>query len=440
MQLGSTLTHALLIWLMGSLLGVSLCAAQSRVVPYQDYPFLDPEQNYVGNHVRGMKHFYRQLSRLEAGRQRTINVVHIGDSHIQADWFSGEVRRLMQRRFGTAGRGLVFPYALARTNSPGDIHTTSNVSWHIDRVISANNQLPIGLSGITLRTYRPDFSLKLQVDDAPGLDYRFNKVTVFTGSDPDHYDLLASTEPIAMEPLRDALGEGPVTAVARTPGGNDLFPITLAARSINHYTSTIYLPELTHHIYLQAWPDLPQQRQATLYGLVLENFNASGILYHTIGVNSAQYRHYAEADIFAEQLQALAPDLVIISLGTNESVGYFSEKRFFQQVDDLVNDIETYLPHTAIVFTTPPDAYYRGRLNANVNLCRKVLLDYAFDNDLACWDLYAVMGGTNSVDQWYQAGLAGRDRLHFTKSGYELQGQLLFEAIMKGYATYLSAR
>ena len=426
-------------WLFVMAGGYFVGTAQNRQQLYPEYNFLHAEDNYIGNHTRGMKHFYRQLSRLEEDRIRTINVVHIGDSHIQADWFSGELRRLLQDEFGTAGRGLVFPYSLANTNSPGDIHSQSNVSWHIDRIISSENYLPIGLSGITLRTYRPDFSLKVEVDDAPGLDYRFNKVTVFTGSDPDHFDLLASTEPLKEgAPIKSAT-LAPISTVFGTANEEELFPITLASRGINHFTSTIYLPELTHHIYLQAWPDLERQRQATLHGLVLENFNASGILYHTIGVNSAQYRHYAAADIFAEQLQALSPDLVIISLGTNESVGYFNRERFFNQVDELVHNIESHLPHAAIVFTTPPDAYYRGKVNSNVDICRQVLLDYAFNNDLSCWDLYHVMGGTNSVEQWYQSGLAGRDRLHFTKSGYELQGKLLFEAIMKGYDAYLSS-
>ncbi len=390
------------------------------------HDFLGLDRNYIGNHVRGMWHFYHQLSRLEAGRIRTINIVHIGDSHIQADWFSGETRRLLQRRFGSAGRGLVFPYALAKTNSPGDIHSYSNVSWEIDRIISSENYLPIGLSGITLRTHRPDFSLQLKVDDAPGLDYRFNKVTVLTGSDQDHFDLLASARPIEL--------------VQKYGSEKEVFPISLSSRSLNPFTSTVYLSDLTHQIHLQAQPNRNRQQQATFYGLVLENFNARGILYHTIGVNSAQYRHYARADVFAEQLQALRPDLVIISLGTNESVGYFSEERFFQQVDDLVHNIEQYMPHTAILFTTPPDAYYQGKTNAKVNLCREVLLRYAFNNDLSCWDLYEVMGGENSVDQWYHAGLAGRDRLHFTKAGYELQGKLLYEAILHGYDAYLSGR
>ena len=55
--------------------------------------------------------------------------MHIGDSHIQADWWTGYLRIRLQELFGSAGRGLVFPYQLAGTNSPTDIRSGSNQIW-----------------------------------------------------------------------------------------------------------------------------------------------------------------------------------------------------------------------------------------------------------------------------------------------------------------------
>jgi LysM repeat protein len=430
-----------------------------------------------------MRHFYHRLEQLAEGKIRTVNIVHIGDSHIQADWFSGQTRVELQRRFGSAGRGLVFPYSVARTNSPNDIHSTSSANWEIQRNVTSNPKLPTGISGITLRTHSPDFGLNLRIDDGPyGLDYSFNKVTLFTGKSSDHFDLLASTQPFdasrsaaeektwhtvaSGETLSGIAGKFGTTVaglkqlnglsgeqiaagqrlIIRWADGTEttqprIFPITLAARAINDFTTTVYLPETTHALYLRARPTSGLQEQATLFGLVLENYNRSGILYHMIGVNGARYEHYAASDYFAEQLQALQPDLVIVSLGTNETVWGFNEERFFREVDQLVHRIEQYMPHAAIIFTTPPDAYKGGtEVNPAVNRCREVLLNYAFGNDLAAWDLYEVMGGTGSVNDWYAAGLAGRDRLHFTKSGYELQGKLLSQAIFLGYDTYRAGR
>ena len=55
------------------------------------------------------------------------------------------------------------------------------------------------------------------------------------------------------------------------------------------------------------------------------------------------------------------------------------------------------------------------------------------------WDMYGVMGGLGSVKTWEQAGLAKRDKIHFTRDGYRVVGDLLFEAIIKSYYGHLSA-
>ena len=42
-----------------------------------------------------------------------------------------------------------------------------------------------------------------------------------------------------------------------------------------------------------------------------------GVLVHDIGINGAAYRHYALAD-YVEQLSLLEPQLLILSMGTND--------------------------------------------------------------------------------------------------------------------------
>lgn len=49
-----------------------------------------------------------------------VSIVHIGDSHIQADISTGTTRELLQYDFGNAGRGLVSPLKMSGTNEPLD--------------------------------------------------------------------------------------------------------------------------------------------------------------------------------------------------------------------------------------------------------------------------------------------------------------------------------
>jgi hypothetical protein len=88
-------------------------------------PVLQPDcLDVEANAFRGRETlfpFLQKLRALEAGLRPRVSVVHIGDSHIQADWFTGYVRRALQRRFGRAGRGLVFPYRAAGTHGPAEV-------------------------------------------------------------------------------------------------------------------------------------------------------------------------------------------------------------------------------------------------------------------------------------------------------------------------------
>ena len=47
------------------------------------------------------------------------------------------------------------------------------------------------------------------------------------------------------------------------------------------------------------------------------------------------------------------------------------------------------------------------------------------------------MGGQYSIRQWEDAGLAKRDRVHMTRAGYTLLGDLLFSAMMEKYADHI---
>jgi hypothetical protein len=51
--------------------------------------------------------------------------------------------------------------------------------------------------------------------------------------------------------------------------------------------------------------------------------------------------------------------------------------------------------------------------------------------------MYEVMGGLNSVVLWEKNGLAQRDKVHFTREGYLLLGDLFSNALMQNFEDYL---
>ncbi|HIE15346.1 MAG TPA: hypothetical protein EYP69_00300, partial [Bacteroidales bacterium] len=57
--------------------------------------------------------------------------------------------------------------------------------------------------------------------------------------------------------------------------------------------------------------------------------------------------------------------------------------------------------------------------------------------NLAVWNLYKIMGGFNSSQKWYLMNLMKRDRIHFTRKGYELKGDLFFSAFLKAWENFM---
>ena len=51
----------------------------------------------------------------------------------------------------------------------------------------------------------------------------------------------------------------------------------------------------------------------------------------------------------------------------------------------------------------------------------------------AIFDCYGLMGGQASSNAWVRAGLQRRDHIHFSRQGYELWGDLLYNALMTAY-------
>ena len=79
----------------------------------------------------GMASFAQKLK----ANNKVTNILFLGDSHIQAGWIPEVLRQRFTEKYGYAGRGLVFPYAVANSNGPLDITSVSNQAWQTFRLV-----------------------------------------------------------------------------------------------------------------------------------------------------------------------------------------------------------------------------------------------------------------------------------------------------------------
>jgi lysophospholipase L1-like esterase len=377
---------------------------------------LESEKDNVINNSSHLDGFFELLYQQRLHHDRKINILHIGDSHIQADYMTAVLRRNFQKVFGNAGRGFVFPYSVAGTNSPVNFISTSNIKWKSKRCVHPAEPLPIGLGGITISTTDPSADLRVVMNDL-WTEQLFNEVTVFFHGDEQSFNFTvsdtASRSVAAPDPAQDR-NDGCQTVKFDQPVGAFLLKFARRSDSSSH---------------------------ATLFGFNLQN-DSSGVSYHAIGVNGARYMHYNAAGKFAEQTSRLKPDLIIISLGTNESTEFPTpDPALSEHVQKLVNDLSKANPAAKFVLVTPPPAFRnKNRPNSGIETVRNHLIGRSVDNGFSFYDMFLALGGADAPSRWRAKGLLRPDGIHFTKEGYEYQGNLFFDAFMKYYNHYVSLR
>lgn len=391
---------------------------QPIVIPelVKNYPFVKEELNVISNsgHLAGLM---EKLYDLKTNGNRTINILHIGDSHLQADFVTSVIRTTLQKAFGNGGRGLVVPFRLAKSNEPFSYVSSSSFHWQSKRCVFPNQTLPIGIGGLTISTTDSCADFTIKTIDNSTLKYSFKKVKVFFENDSASYSLS----------FVDSLGS---KVGMFTPDSVDHFP----------FISSIALPALTNTGTIKLFKTAEVQSQATIYGLLLENGNP-GIIYHTVGVNGAEFQHYSEALHFSEQTKALKPDLIIISLGTNEAFALnFNQDKFYADMQLLYSQLKKENPNAGFLFTIPACSYRRKKPNPRLPLAGKTIIRFTADNNISYWDLQGATGGNNSAVNWKKNRLLRPDGVHYNHAGYDLQGTLFCRAFLNSYNSYVANR
>lgn len=399
-----------------SLLSIFI-ALQAALAFAQDktYPFVYHDSNRIITNNCDWSRLKRTAQMLTQADSTLVklSVLHIGDSHIQGGMLSEALRQTLQSKYGNGGRGLIVPLKMAGTNQPADYSFTSaNRAWKATKLTSNKRREGASLTGIAVAFASPALSLNIGVNN---IDDSFSSVT-----------LLHS-------PVR-----GSVSANSTETS------ITKTATDSLSYATAFALPSACQQLPLYNLSGISE-----LWGAILHN-NRSGVVLHSIGNNGACYQHYNQLDSFASRTTLFAPDLIIISLGTNEAFGNCRDTQAIKnEIHRLVSALKESNPEAAILLTTPMECDRRQRTrrgrrrrrrtvfatNTNCLTMRNIIMQYGVENNIAVWDLYTVAGGKGSAAKWVANSLlAKRDHVHCSAEGYRMQGKLLAEALIQSLA------
>jgi len=423
---------------------------------------------------------FDKLRNLENGGQGKVNIVHIGDSHVQADFFTDVIRQVLQYRFGNGGYGFTFPYSLAKTNGSHYISYRSDAEWESVRNIAPVSDVAVGLSGIGLYTKSNNFFIELQAKNI----YRFNTIKLLYPTKQPAFNLALPGDSVIVLSQQNVLPTRQSNTVRYTvKKGETLYRISVRnnisvdrLKQVNNLKSNniregqkLIIPQkntsatqsqtskasaqiairdtlqLENNQYVSVYHNaeplseifiLPNKRFRTynLNGIVLEDDQA-GVIYHSIGVNGTKTSDYNKYPLFFDQFTVLNPDLIIISLGTNESFGRWSDSEYMYQMNKLVSNLRKNHFDTPILIMTPPPSLFKRTVpNDFVRDYSEALLEM---NNCIIWDLFSRMGGINAPMKKSNAPLMARDKVHYTKEGYEKQGNIFSADFIETYNNYI---
>lgn len=424
-------------------------------------PLLVDQQFVVIKDAQNLRPFFNSLKDLESGKRSQLTIVQIGDSHVQGPYFPQAIRDSLQERYGNAGRGFTFPYRVAQTNGSTDVKYKSNSEWTAVRNVKSNGSDNVGLSGIYLSTTDDNFILQI---DLPN-DFAQQDFIQIISPTPDAFKLSTSTDNNVVRTVDattsykvksgDNLGaiagkfNSSVSKIQRANGlrstriniGQSLkIPTGKKQTTIKESSFTdvqrlpnadFPLPKNEKTLYLRA---SKKQKQYILDGINFKK-RSDGIYYHAIGVNGAKYSDYTKFDRFFEQLKQLKPDLIIVSLGTNESFyDTYDEETLKKDLDAfnrklIVNNIAA----PVVATSPPPSMKSRKYINDAATAYSYEMGVFANLNSWAFFDLHSATRSSNAMPDWYTANLTSRDKIHFNRTGYELQAHLFVQSLINAY-------
>lgn len=390
-----------------------------RTLP--EYPFTHFERNqlvYPGDSLP-MERFFGKLDSV-VFLGGNVSIMHIGGSHVQAGVFTQQFRDNLLG-IGTdlmGGQNFVFPFTAGKTNNPSYFMVKYTGKWDYCRnAVKREYEKRLGLAGAAITTTDNEASVSIitreRYPSHQPPEYTFNKVTVLGFSETEN-----------------------VMPVVGCDG-------TVIHGNYNESQSSYVfdLPQYTDSVCI-LFDTVPGE--FTLTGVLLES-GKSGICVHGIGVNGASVPSYLRCDDFERDLALIKPDLVIFSIGINDAADHdFTEFCFKHNYKELINTIQKVSPDCALLFVTNNDSYKKVKknkyeVNPNGLVVERVFMELGATYNAAVWDQFDIMGGLKSMEEWEKAGLAKKDKVHFTNEGYRLLGDLLYNALMGRYIEHLKS-
>lgn len=382
------------------------------------------------NGQKNLERFFQVLSSTAANREK-ISILHYGDSQIEGDRMTGFIRERIQSQFGGNGPGLI-----PATNVYNTFAFNQTFSENFERYTA------FGGSALKSRKYgamasAARFTPEFELDSTFTLD-SLKSVTAWieVGASKRAYTRARSFNNVKMHYN---------SCIAPT------FLRVYENGAVIHEDSLI--SDGAQHTLKLSFPKTPGTLKYEFSGKISPNIcgfsleGDYGVQVSNIGMRGSSGTVFRAMNqtVLGSMYRELNSKLVIMQYGGN-SVPFFKDstsvRNFASFFKSQINTVKRHNPEAMVVVIGPSDMSLleEGVYETYPFLpyCVEQMIEATKSSGSAYWNLYAAMGGYNSMPSWVEKGLAGQDYIHFSNGGAKVASQMFYNALMAEYKKWKS--
>lgn len=378
----------------------------------------------------GKKTLHAFFEKLEgvASNKKKISIFHYGDSQIEGDRMTGFIRQKVQDQFGGYGPGLIPATNVYATVTFKQSYSENFVRYTCfggEKLENKNYGAMASASRFT-REYKSD-SLRLDTMKVQTGWIEFQPSGSAYGRAKDYNNVKMHYNSCVAP-----------TDVKVYQNGALIHEEALIQDGAQH-TLTLTFPstpgKLKYEFTGKVSPNICGFSLEGDYGVQVTNIGMRG----SSGTIFGKIKHSGLKSMYSE----LNVEMFIMQFGGN-SVPSFKDsasvRGYVNYFKGQLNTLKGIHPNAMIIVIGPSDM---SKLTDGIYetypllpYCIEKMREATMSVGGAYWNLYAAMGGKNSMPAWVEKGLAGNDYIHFSTGGAKFASQLFYKALISEYAKW----
>lgn len=374
--------------------------------------------------------FFASLLATKNGKKKT-RIAYFGDSMIEGDLITQNVRNALQKKFGGKGVGFVPITSVVAGYRKTIKHTFSN-NWEVASIIQPKDSTNYGISGYVFhpaigkkQTEVALASLIPKDDDFSWVKYNAPSSEAQNISSFKNFTLFFG--PCAQQCKITYNIDGAEQRQTKLTGGKKVNSLVLNKNAA--------FKQIEIQFYADTLIDVFGVSIDSDEGLYLDNFAMRG--------NSGLGLTSIPTSILSGFNSHLDYDLIVLQFGINVSDAEMTDFSWYEKgMQRVVKHLQNAIPEADILIVGVGDRSYKkdGEFitQPSIPILIEAQRNVAKKTNVAFWNLYQAMGGYNSMVEWVNAPnpLANKDYTHVNATGAAKIANMFTNHILNEFAKY----